>query len=190
MIIGITGHIGSGKSLTSSYLTQYYGFTEYTFADPIKKIAMTLGFEYREMYGTQEEKQKNNEFWGVSGREFLQKFGTDTCRDFLPEVLPNMNIQNGSIWVNLFKKFIDTNIEKDIVVSDIRFTNEFNSVKEKKGIMIKIIRDNTTLTDIHSSENNYNSFDCDYVIYNNGTKEELFVKIYTILNKLRQYNIV
>jgi dephospho-CoA kinase len=191
MIIGLTGNIGSGKTTSAEYIKKKYGFTEYAFADPIKKIAMTIGFDYKDIYGTQSEKLYINNFWGISGREFLQKFGKETCRDFLPTILPNMNIQTGSIWINVFKRFIDDNEEKDIIVSDVRFINEYKSIIEKKGIVIKIIRGNELLdtnqdfSAYHSSEMNFDNIDHDYVINNDGTKEELFHEIDMMMNCLK-----
>lgn len=186
MIIGITGNSITGKELITEYLNKYYGFTLYDCDDPIKKIAMILGFEYNDLYGKQ--KQNINETMGISGKEFLQKFG-NICRDVLPSLMPNMNIQNGSIWVNLLKKFIEENNEKDIVISDIKDINEFNTLKKNNGIMINVTEYNNGLNTI-KSDTNYNNMKCDYIIYNNKIDEELIIQINTIVNKLKKYHIV
>ena len=88
LIIGIAGKIGVGKTTTSDYLAQKYSFYEYSFAEPIKKIGLIFGFESHQLYGTQSQKMEVNEHWGVSARHFLQKFGTDICRDSIPQLFP------------------------------------------------------------------------------------------------------
>ena len=87
MIYGIIGKIGSGKTTISEYL-KLKGFLEYSFATPLKKVAIALGFSDSEIHGTQEEKLNVNKTWNISGREFLQKFGTEVCRNMLPDLFP------------------------------------------------------------------------------------------------------
>ena len=70
------------------------------------------------------------------------------------------------------------------MVSDIRFENEANKVKELGGIIINIKR-NTDINQYsqHESENNKNSLSkyFNYEIENNSSKEELYEKIKKII---------
>ena len=97
ILIGIVGNIGVGKSTAKKYLSSL-GFESYAFAQPIKEIARIFGFKECEINGTQKEKMQKNEYWGISGRGFMQKFGTDIGRDILPSKIPNMD----KIWIQLF----------------------------------------------------------------------------------------
>ena len=100
-LIALTGSMNSGKTTISNYLTHTYGFTEYAFANPIKDIGLTLGFEKHQMYGTQKQKLEINQYLNISGREFLQKFGTEIGRNLLPQIIPSMQLGE-SIWIRLF----------------------------------------------------------------------------------------
>ena len=140
LLIGITGKIGSGKSTACAYLTDNHSFVEYMFAKPLKDIAVILGFESNKVFGTQEEKLQINDFWGISAREFLQVFGTEICRDFLPKALPNMQFNNSTLWVRLFEKFYLNNRDKNIIISDVRFQDEVDIIKKYGGIIVKIER--------------------------------------------------
>lgn len=160
VLLGITGKIGSGKSTVTEYLKSRYNMLEYMFAGPLKKIAIALGFEEQQIYGTQEQKLEVNKFWGISGRKFLQVFGSEVCRDYLPKVLPDMNLNNSTLWVRLFEKFYEDMLlakKKSIVCSDVRFEDESNSIKARGGIVIGIERPdpvvatNSTLTDDNTS---------------------------------------
>jgi hypothetical protein len=129
ILVGIIGEIGVGKSLVASYLINKFNFHEYYFSKPIKDIAINMGFTHNQVYGTQENKLEINKYWGVSGREFLQKFGTDIGRNMLPSALPSMNMgSSGSPWIRLFEIYWEKMIEADdvraLVVSDCRYPDE------------------------------------------------------------------
>lgn len=69
------------------------------------------------------------------------------------------------------------------VISDVRFPNEAEAIKNKNGILIRLNR-NIRLESIHESETALNNYDdWDYVIDNNGTIEDLIEKIKQILIK-------
>jgi dephospho-CoA kinase len=141
MIIGITGKIGSGKSTLAEYLTDSYGYIEYSFATPLKQIGEIFGFSQMELYGTQEQKLEVNKLWGVSAREFLQKVGTELFRESLPKVLPDLKIRRG-IWSDIFRNVYEKKPEL-YVVSDVRFLDEYQTIKDLGGIVIRITRDDT-----------------------------------------------
>lgn len=110
MIIGLTGKKGSGKTTVAKYLEFKYEFQEYAFADPLKKIAMIFGFSEQEVYGTQEDKARINPELGISAREFLQKFGTEICREQLSVIFPTLKMgPSGIIWIKLMRDFIKKN---------------------------------------------------------------------------------
>ena len=136
MIIGIMGKIGAGKTTLGNILMSNHGFVEYSFAMPLKKIALVLGFTQSQVYGTQAQKLEVNKQWGVSGREFMQTFGTEVCKGFLPTVLPTFN----DIWVQQFKHYYANNKHVNIVIPDVRFQDEAQAIREIGGILVNIHR--------------------------------------------------
>ena len=75
------------------------------------------------------------------------------------------------------------------VITDCRFLNEIEAVKEKGGYVIKVERNINNGIHTHASEteqNEYNSYD--YIIENNGTLNELIHKIKNILIELKLFN--
>lgn len=69
------------------------------------------------------------------------------------------------------------------VISDVRFPNEAEAIKDRGGILIRVER-NTGNTEIHDSEIALDDYkDWNYVIDNNGTIEELIEKVKEILIK-------
>ena len=181
-LICLIGNIGVGKSTVCEIFIQN-GYDELTFAGPVKEIGMILGFEKQELYGTQEDKLEKNKFWGVSGREFMQKFATDIMRNELTKHI-NMNMDgNGkTIWVRLCEKNIISKLKenKKIIVSDGRFPDEIDMIKKLGGKIIKIERNNNY--DItHLSESYINKIKSDIIIENNQSFEDLKNKIKNLI---------
>jgi len=141
-------------------------------------------------------------------REFLQKLGTEAMRDGL----------HTNVWVNaLFADykyeihrtevptraagFIDQHVYPNWIITDMRFPNEMDAVKEKGGITIRVVRPKvesvvdkmrpysdlinhgTPMPKEHPSETSLDSAEFDYKIVNNGSIEDLVEKVREILIK-------
>jgi len=168
MILVLCGNIGCGKSTACEYLVQSLGFQEMSFAEPLKKLAVSLGFNEKDVYGTQEEKAQINPYWGISGRQFMQRFGTDITRKnshLLGEGISN-------VWI----KAVECKIAKaknNLVISDGRFEDEIEAVRKYGGIVIKLTR-KTPYECTHESEQNFDKIKADYEYNNVGSKEDLY----------------
>lgn len=104
-------------------------------------------------------------------RLLLQLIGTECFRDIIH---PNT-------WVNAL--FADYEEHSNWVISDMRFENEFEAVKEKGGLCITVKRGEIPEQE-HSSERALDGDrDWDYIIDNNGSLEELVDKIREILRE-------
>ena len=194
-LIGICGEIGSGKTTLATRLKTHKRYKEYSIAGPLKNIALNLGFKFEQVHGSQSQKLEPNKYWNISAREFLQKFGTDLCRDILPNVIPNMNMgKYNSLWVRLmeiewdklYPHFGSDSGYTGMVVSDVRFPDEAQSIQERGGIIIKIIRpiDKSGDEYKHSSETSINFIKPDKYIINDGSIDDLYQKIDQILKEL------
>jgi hypothetical protein len=102
----------------------------------------------------------------MSVRDFLQKLGTDAMRTGLH---PN-------VWVNaLFSDYIptgkfntidDSTIYPNWIITDCRFPNEAQAVKDKGGIVIRIDRPGVSPINAHPSEIALDDWKFDYKIAN------------------------
>lgn len=108
-------------------------------------------------------------------RALLQMVGTDIGRKFIDE----------DVWVNTFIERTENDEELDIkIVTDVRFPNEIETMGrlDPKGYNIVSIRINRDAEDVdtageHISEKALDGYEgFDYVVDNNGTKQELGVK--------------
>jgi hypothetical protein len=184
MIIGLLGKKNSGKTTIANYLVCDHNFVEYAFAEPLKKISSIFGFTDTQLYGTQKDKATNNDDLNISAREFMQKFGTEICREILPSIIPDMDLSPfKNIWIKLMLNFVKKNSNKKICIQDIRFCNEADAVKSKQGILIKIIRKNNTDDEFstHKSEIEIDKITPDFIIENDGTIDDMYKKIDAII---------
>jgi hypothetical protein len=174
------------------------------FAGKLKQTASLLTGIPVEKFEDQEfKKQQMNPEWNMTYREFLQKLGTEAMRDGL----------HTNVWCNaLFSDYIpvvkewdelgnDTLVEyPNWILTDMRFPNEMEAVKEKAGITIRVVRQtkeqglklaavrlgklNATMHDIinvHPSEIALDDAKFDYEIINDAGIPELIEKVREIL---------
>ena len=124
----------------------------------------------------------------MTPRQMMQLIGTDCFRDVIH---PN-------IWVTSL--FADYNENSNWFITDCRFPNEAKAIKDKGGIIIRINRQTSPSLDgkvfvnrlqrTHPSETALDEYTgWDYVISNNGTFKELFIKLFEILENERYKKI-
>lgn len=111
----------------------------------------------------------------LTPRLILQLLGTEGGREVIH---PN-------IWVNSTLNGLK---ETDhVIVTDTRFPNEVTGIKQRGGIVVRVIRPDKLSSSTHISETSLNNYtDWDYVIINNNTLEDLETKVAAML---RHFNI-
>ena len=208
-LIGISGKIGNGKDLlfdvinyivTEDYWTSFEHYMHEStpidvvyqnkkFAGILKDITCKLiGCNVSQLEDREfKEKELGEEWDGLTPRKLLQLLGTEAGRQIIH---PN-------IWVNALFADHENNKSEWLsatnskwIVTDVRFPNEANIIKEKGGIMIRINRpqylDNGLVIrkNEHLSETSLDEYDkFDYVIENDGTVQDL-------IDKVKSLNIV
>jgi hypothetical protein len=185
MIIGLCGKKRVGKDTVADYLVNKYGFVKYSFSQPIKEVAKIMfDFSDEQLYG--DLKENEDPRWGISPRHFFQNFGTEYMQYIFPTHFPNSTktIPNKCFWVKRFMIWYYKEKEKDpnikVVIADVRFVHEFNSLKKINAYLIKIENDNISNLDTHCSENELNELkkeDYSYIIHNNKSVTELYSEI-------------
>lgn len=115
----------------------------------------------------------NDESEGVSGRQFLQHYGTEAHRQifgdnfWVDHLLPTgYETAVRPKWWSSFD--VDTVIA---VITDVRFPNEAERVKELGGVIFEIQRNSGAPADTHSSEKPLDPELVDQTIYNSQSRE-------------------
>ncbi len=152
MIIGLTGRKRSGKSTAARYLVENHGFTELSFAEPLKRMALAINpvvthmpvsgvctaFQLADVVLADGWERAKDEYPEV--RRFLPRLGTEGVRAHIGQ----------DTWVNLAELEIirvireneqaDQVSESNIVFADVRFENEAALIREWGGVVIEIYR--------------------------------------------------
>lgn len=167
-IIGITGLANTGKDTLADYIIKNNGsYLKTAFAKPIKDMMIDyLGFTYDQCYD-QKLKQEKDSFWDLSPREVMLLIGTQLFREHW----------RYDFWVKLMEKTIIDHKDNNYIISDVRFENEAELVKNLGGIVIKVIRPNNPIKVEHISEKGFNEKFVDYTIVNDGTLVDYYNKI-------------
>jgi GTPase SAR1 family protein len=178
IIIGITGKKGVGKSTVSDYITNKYEFAEAAFADTLKCACMEIfKLNSRQLFGTQADKERIDDYWKVSPRKIMQEVG-HAIREIGTNV-PELN----RIWIRSLHKEIELRKLHKVVISDVRYPDEAESINEyyKKGWDVCIIKITRDLPDVDNHESETQEIKADYIINNNGTRSDLFNAIDDII---------
>lgn len=188
ILIGLAGRKGAGKDTLANSLLSWWtksddvlrGGGVYHMADALKKVSIDLfGVPYDSVYGTQQQKEQATQYgWGnmptydtmseprpprnkkMTGREFLQYFGTEICRTMCDSV---------HIDATMRKIFVDDEqssaVEHLAIVADLRFPNECDAIRRAGGKVILMARGDSGV-DEHISENSLEDYEFDAIIDN------------------------
>lgn len=188
--IAISGKANSGKNTVSKFLIdgikerlgdEFKGGKIIALADPIKEMARIMFPDIPRKYFFGPSKYRSNIIPNafkngqpLTIRQVLIDIGTGLGRTYRDSLwLDNFDIK--------FNKYLNNSA---LIVSDVRFRNEFNHLKEKGFYQIRLKRDAfLKLDDI--SETNQDSiedleFDC--LLHNNSTLDELQKDVNKILD--------
>jgi hypothetical protein len=196
MIIGICGFIGSGKDTVADYLVNFHEFRRESFASTLKDaVAAVFGWDRTMLEGRTKEAREWREqvdpWWAerlamptLTPRWVLQYWGTEVCRKAFHD----------DIWIASLENKI-RNSRDHVVISDCRFPNEIQAIKDAGGTIVWVQRgalpewydlavesnkgsnlaiQQLKLKKIHASETAWVGTKFDTIIDNNGTIDELY----------------
>jgi len=191
--IAITGKANAGKNTAGKLLVKglrenkiTYGRGHFiAFADPIKEMARLAFPEVPRKWFYGPSKYRSEIIPGafkdgipLTVRQLLMDLGNDFGRKYQPER-----------WVKTFDHRLNKLKKYDIiVVTDVRFRNEFDHLKNLGFFQIRMLRDEQLKIDDESETNQdgISNTEFDAVIYNNGTKKELQEQVNKIVPHLHE----
>ena len=203
MIIGVCGFIGSGKDTVADYLVNFYEFRRESFASTLKDaVSSVFGWDRTLLEGRTKEAREWREcvdpWWAerlsmptLTPRWVLQYWGTEVCRKSFHD----------DIWIASLENKI-RNSKDDVVISDCRFPNEIQAIKNAGGQIVWVQRgplpewyesaisankgnnigiNEMKMLGIHASEWAWLGSSFDVIIDNNGTIEDLYNQAKSLL---------
>lgn len=170
-LIGVTGRAGSGKDTIGTYLAARHGYTQLSYASPIKS-ALTAMFNLDSaIWDDRERKELPIEWLGKSPRELAQTLGTEWGR-----------ATDERLWLKVLQHKLDTaDTFARFVVADVRFDNEAEQIHENGGVVVSVVRPSIRKVRAHASEKGVNGKLVDYVIENDNSLEHLYRLVEALL---------
>ena len=202
-IIGICGFIGSGKDTAADYLVNFHEFRRDSFAATLKDaVAAVFGWDRELLEGrtkqAREWREQVDPWWAkrmcmpdLTPRLALQLWGTEVCRRGFHD----------DIWIASLESRL-RNSKDNIVISDCRFPNEIDAIKQAGGTVIWVQRgelpswhimagkanngdavaaEKLKHLGVHASETAWVGTKFDHIINNNSSIEELYNQLATVV---------
>ena len=175
MIVGFAGLAGSGKNEAARGL--YY--RQIAFADPIRALLLRLDPIIYESLGTP-----------VRLSELVERFGWDNAKREIPEVrrllqdlgMGGREVLWSGVWAVMIDEIIDqSEPDANFAVTDVRFKNEVENIHWWGGKVIWIERPGVENLG-GPTENSITAEDCDYIIVNDGTVQQLHANVRDLIS--------
>lgn len=196
-IIGLAGKKGAGKDAAATALVAG-GWVRTAFGDPLKEeVAAAFGISV-DVLNNRDLKETplpslalvncsdigfvSEMGWGAdphmarSPRWVMQQWGTEYRRK-----------QLDGYWVSRTVSKIKELVKagKSVVVTDARFKDEADAIRNMGGTLVQVIRPNNPFesgNEQHASETSMTHYPFDFVLYNNGTEAGLCASMLDVAN--------
>lgn len=170
-LVGLIGKKRVGKDTFAAVLVEEFGFARVAFADPLKEMALTIapiidvGNEWEDdghlytladlVEGAGWEAVKDSK---PEARRFLQRLG-DGVRQFDPEfwvrtgMAATARLREDSTTMYRWGSEVIRQVgPTPVVITDVRYPNEADAIREAGGTLIRIVRPGVDDGDTHPSE--------------------------------------
>lgn len=193
----VSGKAHSGKDTIVDCIRSQTVFKRYALADPVREVAKVLfnipDDKYKQYFFDIQYKNEKIPGFKYSSREMCQTIGSEMRNIFYPEIwCDNLLSRVKKMDLMYSKQFYYSNDvpepSTDIIISDIRYPNEIDYFRKAFPFVkhINVMRpnyDGNVGIANHPSETSILP-ESDYTIHNDGTLDELYKKIDTIITEL------
>ena len=165
MIVGVSGHMGAGKTTVAKHIAEQNDLREDSFAYSLRLVMNAItGIPIEETYSV-EDKNKMIPLFNVTRGRFLQDIGM-VFRKY-----------DENTWVKSVHLRWLARGKDHVILDDVRFDNEVAFIEANKGVVLRLERDPVDNGDTrdkqHPSETCLDNHPFSHVIQNDGTLDEL-----------------
>lgn len=179
MLIGVTGHKGSGKDTFAHAL----GFSNLKMAAPLKNMLRSLfmdaGLDHADIERRIEGdlKEARCPVLGTTPRWAMQKLGHE-WRKMIAEDLWTR------IWVEGARRLLADGVP--VICTDIRYHHEAETLRSLGGRMVRVVRPGLEVDLSHDSEREIPHIAVEREFVNDGSVKDLEFKAYDFIREITQ----
>lgn len=185
-VIGFAGYATSGKDSAANFVVDLTAATKHGFADALRQALYVLnpiighnafGFEVR---------------WAIE----IDRVGYALLKEYYPEARRLLQVLGTEVgrqqwgadfWAQILMAKINLSANPWHVIADVRFPNELAAVREAGGHILWIDRPGVQPLNAHVSETSIGPTDCDYVLSNDGSLDDLQLKVEAhVINQIEE----
>jgi hypothetical protein len=171
MIIGLSGYARSGKDTVAQFLVENYGYTRVAFADNIRHMLLDLN-PYVGIGPSNYNHTTLSDLVALNGWEGAKQH---------PEVRRLLQDLGEDVWINAA---LSTPTQNDgLVITDVRFINEAEAIKNRGGQIWRVIRPGVTAVNSHISETQMDGYSYDRIVDNSGDFKDLSIEIASLISR-------
>lgn len=175
-LVGMIGKKRTGKDTFASVLTEGFGYTKVAFADPLRDMA----YDLNPIVGTFPLSPKPGVIQTREWRyaEVIDALGYELAKDYVPEIRKTLQklgqavrAQDPDYWLRAGIARA-TAVGGPVVVTDVRFPNEADAIRNAGGYLVRVTRDLPDDGDRDISETALDDYRENVRITNNGSLED------------------
>jgi hypothetical protein len=197
-LIGVAGFARSGKDTIAHYLVKNHGFTKLAFADPMREMLYATNPIVEVSSHLVHTSAEHERYWDIVDtqtifirvRDVVDKLGWEGYKLHFPEIrelLQRLGTEGGrkvlgdTIWTDALMNKARA-IGGNIVVSDVRFEDECETIRMNAGKVIRVTRPGISSVNDHITDKRLPDAFVDYEVHNDGSIKDLEGKVAALLN--------
>lgn len=201
VIISFFGKMGSGKDTAGEIARKFGEFERMAFGDELKKVVDQKYSNFILQAEPEERGERRRRLLQLEGQNSREVY-PDVWVDWFDRKLYTKHAAYES-FKEVYNRTADNKITEPlkIVVTDMRQPNEYEYLKSLNAVMVKIVADDWTRrerienrdgfypsdpTFYHETESFIDEFDYDFIVYNNGSKQEFTNEVYELVRLFRK----
>ncbi|UDL14631.1 deoxynucleoside monophosphate kinase [Arthrobacter phage KeAlii] len=179
-LVGLIGKKRTGKDTFAAVLVEHHGYERVALADPLREAALALD-PIMGTFPLNSEGIVRVREWRLS--DVIAELGWEKAKDYVPEVrrtlqrlgTESIRSLDDRFWIRTAFERINALREAGVpvVVTDVRYPNEADAIRDAGGYLTRITRDLPSDGDSHASENALDDYRENLRVPNNGSKADL-----------------